>query len=122
MLAMITEKYGGSIKTFAPLEVNPDRSDVPAVLLEILRRSNGIMETMRNPLTGTYENIGWIVYPLSEIIKWTGFYHEEYGIKGTVFSDDGAGNPYYLKKNGKVYLLDSGEETLVSDSLYEFFQ
>lgn len=122
ILSIIAKKYGGNIKTFAPLMSNPDVSDFPEELLEILQKSNGIMETMRNPLTGKWENIGWIIEPLSEIIKWTTFYREEYGIQGTVFSDDGAGNPYYLKKNHKVYLLDGSEETFVSDSLYKFFQ
>ena len=58
----------------------------------------------------------------SKICKETSYYKENYGLDGIVFSDDGAGNPYYLFQ-GKVYQFDEiGEESeFVADSLEEFF-
>ena len=122
MLSWIAEKYDGHIETFAPAAQTDDFFALPDVLRRILSQSDGVMETMRHPVTGETERVGWIVYPLSEMVRWTGFYREEYGIDGVVFSDDGAGNPYYLKPDGKIYLWDSGGETAAADSMREFFE
>lgn len=45
-----------------------------------------------------------------------------YGLSGTVFSDDGAGNPYYIFQD-KVYEFDpiDNESVLKADSLEMFF-
>ena len=51
------------------------------------------------------------------------YYQNEYGLSGVVFSDDGAGNPFYLF-DGKVYEYDpiDNESELIADSLEEFFR
>ena len=48
---------------------------------------------------------------------------EEYGLDGTVFSDDGAGNPYYIL-NDKIYQFDpiDNESELKASSLEEFYR
>ena len=122
MLSWMAEKYDGHIENFAPAAQTDDFFALPDALRRILSQSDGVMETMRHPVTGETERVGWIVYPLSEMVRWTGFYREEYGIDGVVFSDDGAGNPYYLKPDGKIYLWDSGQETAAADSMREFFE
>ena len=43
-------------------------------------------------------------------------------MSGVVFSDDGAGNPFYLS-DGKVYEFEpiDNESELIADSLEDFF-
>ena len=80
-------------------------------------------EDMIHPKTGEMMEIGWIIYPYDEIKKWSSYYQNEYGLSGVVFSDDGAGNPFYLF-DGKVYEYDpiDNESELIADSLEEFFR
>lgn len=120
IIELIDEKYEGNIKLQDSLDCNDDT--LPDVLIEILRQSNGINETMIHPNTGELMEIGWIIYPYDEIMKWSSYYHDEYGLSGVVFSDDGAGNPFYLY-DGKVYEFDpiDNESELIADSLEVFF-
>ena len=119
IIEMIRECYDGNIELY-PRVTNTllDIGD----LIYILDDSNGVMETMINPITGKKENIGWIVYPYEEVIEQTDYYKENYGLNGIVFADDGAGNPYYLL-NDKVYMFMpmDNESTQVAESLLEFF-
>ena len=96
---------------------------VPEVLKSILAKSDGILETMTVPKTGERITIGWIIYSYEMIQKETAYYNEEYGIEGTVFSDDGAGNPYYILDD-KIYQFNpiDNESELVADSLEEFYK
>ena len=96
--------------------------DLPEQLKSILTNANGIKETMDHPQTGEMMDIAWIIYSYEEIKKWSSYYHDEYGISGVVFSDDGAGNPFYLE-DGAVYEFDpiDGESTLKADSFEAFF-
>ena len=66
--------------------------------------------------------IGWIVYSYDEIIYATNYYKKEYGLSGTVFSDDGVGNPYYIFDD-KIYEYDpiDNESYLKAESLDDFF-
>ena len=97
--------------------------DIPEELLNLLKQSNGIKETMVNPDTGIPEDISWIIYSYEEIIEWRNFYKDTYSIEGIVFSDNGADEFYYIKPNGKIYSHDaiSEEEAYVADSLQSFF-
>ena len=124
VIELISEMYKGSISLRKPLNIG-DISNcyIPEELLNLLKQSNGITETMVNPETGRLEEISWIIYSYDEIIKWTNFYKDTYSIEGIVFSDNGADEFYYIKPNGKIYSHDAicEEETYVADSLQSFF-
>lgn len=49
-------------------------------------------------------------------------HRNEYGLSGTVFSDDGAGNPYYILDD-MVYEYDpiDNESNLMAETIIEFF-
>lgn len=124
MIELISEMYKGSISLQKPLDIGDiSNYDIPEELINLLKQSNGIKETMDNPDTGRSEEIFWIIYSYEEIIKWTNFYKDTYLIEGIVFSDNGADGVYYVKPNGKIYLYDAicEEETYVADSLQSFF-
>ncbi len=121
MIELICEKYLGNIRLHEPFECIGMNLEEP--LKNILVKSNGIEETMIHPKTNELLSIAWIVYSYDEICSETLFYKENYGLNGMVFSDDGAGNPYYLLQ-GKVYQFNviDKESEFVADSLEEFFK
>ena len=117
----IREFYDGNIEL-----KDPNTSEellVPDILKSILTRADGILETMQHPKTGEKMTIGWIIYSYDMILKQSAFYKEEYGVDGTVFSDDGAGNPYYIL-NDKIYQFNpiDNENELKAGSLEEFYR
>lgn len=120
MVELIYEKYAGNIRLHEPFECKD--IDLEESLKNILAISNGIEETMIHPKTNETMAIAWIVYSYDEMCRETLFYKENYGINGTVFSDDGAGNPYYLFE-GKVYqfVVIDGESEFVAETLEIFF-
>ena len=97
IIELIRRFYDGNIELQTPNK--SDALSVPDVLKSVLSKSDGILETMLVPKNGKRITIGWIIYPYEMIQKETAFFKEEYGIDGTVFSDDGAGNPYYIHDN-----------------------
>ncbi len=122
-IAKISEQYNGSISLYPPCKKEISES-LPRELHSILCISDGIAETMFLPNTKESITIGWIVYPYDMILEQTAFYAETYGIKGTVFSDDGAGCPYIIKPDGAITCFNGieGEEFQTADSLSAFFQ
>lgn len=124
MIELISKMYEGNISLCEPLNIGEiSNHDIPEELLNLLKQTNGIKETMINPETGMLMEISWIIYSYEEIIVSTSFYRETYSIEGTVFSDDGADTVYYINTNGKIYSYDviGQEETYVADSLLSFF-
>ena len=124
MIELISEMYKGNISLQKPLNIGDiSNCDIPEELLNLLKQSNGIKETVVNPATGMLEEISWIIYSYEEIIEWTNFYRATYSIEGIVFSDNGADEVYYIKPNGKIYSFDAicEEEACVADSLQSFF-
>ena len=122
IIESILISYNENIKLYQPLK--DEKYDfLPADLLNVLKVSNGIMETMVHPRTGELLNIGWIIYPIEKILESSEYYQKEYAVDGVVFSDDGAGDPLYIKKNRKVYLLNviGREEDCIADSLRDLF-
>ncbi|MDE7399778.1 MAG: SMI1/KNR4 family protein [Oscillospiraceae bacterium] len=117
----ISRLYDGSILPSEPY--TGERADIPEELLDILRVADGIRETMPNPETGEPMSIAWVLYPYDYMVKESEFYHNEYGVEGTVFADDGAGNPYILKSNGSVSLFDAIDvaESPIAVSLMDFY-
>ena len=118
----ISDMYQGNISLYPPYkEKRPE--NIPEELYNILQVSNGIEETMIEPKTGQKIPIAWIVYPYERMMEETDFYKKEYNIEGMVFADDGTGNPYVLKSDGRVahYDVIDGEETKEADSLAEFY-
>ena len=121
IIEQIKKKYDGRIKLNDPVTIY--NTDIPEEIRDILAISDGILETMIIPKTGEEITISWIVYSYSEIQKATEYYKNEYGIEGTVFSDNGAGDPYYIN-DGKVYLFEpiDNESEMLADSLEDFFR
>ena len=117
---MLNISGNGDIKLYSPLDIAC--SDIPKPLSDLLHESNGIMETMENPKTKEKMDIGWIVYPYDRIIQDTQFFIDKYQIDGFVFSDNGCGDPIYMKGDGKIYLLGciAGEVFFQADSLDDF--
>lgn len=125
MLGLISRKYNGNIILKEPLEdLIAEKDFLPIELHNILKQTNGILEGMINPNTGQFEAISWIVYSYNMILEESEFYKDNYSIAGVVFSDDGAGNPYYMKSDAKIYYYEiaDAEENLVANSLIEFFK
>lgn len=121
LIERIARDYGGNIGLRDPAKESAEW--LPAELAALLAESNGIMEISRLP-DGTFVDNGWIVYPLEEICSRTGFFKRKYFIDGAVFADDGAGNPFYIAANGRVYFYDCGiaEEVCEANSLKDFFK
>ena len=127
MITLISDKYNGNIILSQPLSkevAEQAERYLPAELLRILKQSNGIEESMVLPDTGKLEPISWIVYSYEMILEESRYFRETYLLEGVVFSDDGAGNPYYMKENGKVYCFEAidDEEILVAESLEVFWR
>lgn len=121
-IGKISERYGGEILLHAPY--NGERCDnISKEIYSILRVSNGISETMR--LSGINEKIeiGWVIYSHEMILEWTSFYAANYGIKGIVFSDDGADGVYCMKRDETITYFNriDNEETQAADTLWDFF-
>lgn len=110
------------IKLYPPLDI--DCSDIPKPLSDLLHESNGIMEIMENPVTKENMDIGWLIYPYEMIIEETHFFSNEYPVEGCVFSDNGCGDPIYIKSDGKIYLFEciAGEEFFEADSFDEYLK
>lgn len=121
ILELIRSFYDGNIVLMEPC--GSDLDGLPEVLKEILLKSDGIEESMVHPKTGEIITIGWIIYSYDMICKMTAFYKSDYGIEGTVFSDDGAGNPYYIL-DGKIYQFNpiDNESEFIADSLEEIYK
>lgn len=107
-------------KLYPPL--NKKCTDLPKELSDLLNKSNGIMEVMEHPKTGELMNTAWIIYPYDTIIEETEYYRKEYSVEGYVLSTNGAGDPFILKSDGSITLLDciDNEENLVLGSLEKF--
>ena len=123
LLDCISALYGGNVRLFPPYGGRRPEG-LPAALFDLLRRSDGVMETMAHPQTGEVIPVSWIIYPCSMIAEETAFYRETYNAEGTAFSSDGAGNPFLLKRNGTVVRFDviDGTEVPAGRSLSDFYR
>lgn len=119
----IQELYDGNIILHAPY-TGSNEDNIPEVLYALLRISNGIGETMRNPGTGEEMMIAWIVYPYEIIAAETRFFAATYGLKGVVFANDGAGNPYLIKPDGTITQFNciDNQETRIANTLFDYFE
>lgn len=119
----ITNYYKGEVLFHVPYE-GKKCSIIPEELYSILYISNGIAETMILPDSDEKIEISWIIYPHDMIIEQTEFYVETYNLNGTVFSEDGTGSPFIIKPDGMIICFNciDNEETVVADSLLDFFQ
>ena len=116
---LINEIYDNNILLHEPLQL--EISSIPTELFEILKVSDGIEEVM--DIKDKKESIGWILYSYEMINNDTKYYAEKYKINGFVFSDDGAGNVFIIKKDGSIYLFDAidREENYFAESLAKFW-
>lgn len=123
LMEQISDQYDGCVLLHPPYQGHCDPS-LPTKLAELLQLSNGISEVATRPDTGETIPIDWIIYPYEMIQSWTAFYRNEYGVEGTVFSDDGAGSPYLLKGDGSITCFDGAdqEEYPAAPSLEDFFR
>ena len=127
-IALIRQKYGDACRVCPPLskeDYEAAAQRLPAELLAILQRSNGIEELMTHPKVddGKPFPIGYIVYSYQEILDTTALVSELYGGEGIAFSGNGAGGYYVLKEDGTVWLYEYvGEEgECVAEDLAQFF-
>lgn len=118
----ISNQYKGEILLHDPYN-GKTYENIPKEIYSILRISNGVSETMRLSVTDEKLEIGWILYSHEMILEWTSFYETNYGLKGTVFSDDGGDCVYCIKADGKITCFNSidNDETPIADSLWDFF-
>lgn len=120
IIEFLTRHYGEEVRLNEPAKSIPKM--IPQELAEILIESNGIKEVIKIPDKGLDVEVGWIIYPWEMIIEETEMYRSQYNIDGVVFSNDGAGNPYYMKSNGNIYKYECiyGEEILMASLLLHF--
>ncbi len=103
IIKLIQQIYGDSCQLRSPLnkrQYEKARKILPVELLEILKISNGINETMPNPNTGNNMVIDRIIYSLAEIESQTNCYLEEYGNEGVIFAGNGGEGFFILKSFG----------------------
>lgn len=127
IIELIKEKYGDRCQLRSPLtkkQYEKAKKQLPAELCEILRVSNGIDETMKDPNTNQTMVIDPIIYTLAEIKNETEHYRSEFGGNGFVFAGNGAGDFYVLKPDGSVALYEYFylSESYEANSLWDFFQ
>lgn len=127
IIKLIQQIYGDSCQLRSPLnkrQYEKARKILPVELLEILKISNGINETMPNPNTGNNMVIDRIIYSLAEIESQTNCYLEEYGNEGVIFAGNGAGGFFILKPNGKIFLYEyfDLDEEYYADNLTDYFK
>ena len=122
-ISRIRDIYDGNIMLHDPYK-GRNEGNIPEELYALLCISNGLGETMLHPKTGEEMMIAWIVYPYEMIVEQTAFFNANYGIKGVVFADDGAGDPYIIKPDGEITCFNGidNEETRISDALSTFFK
>lgn len=122
-ISRIRELYDGNIILHDPYR-DSNKDNIPEALYELLCISNGIGETMRHPGTGEEMMIAWIVYPHEMIAAETRFFVANYGIKGIVFADDGAGDPYLIKPDGTITHFNciDNQEIKIADTLFDYFR
>lgn len=123
-IEQISKLYDGKILVMPVCrDADIEKDEIPEELYDILKQCDGIKETLTNPITNETEEIAWILYSYKMVLEESRFYKENYQTDGIVFSDDGAGNPYYITNEGKVCCYETvyGEECFVADSLADFF-
>ncbi len=123
----IRKKYGGNIRLCAPLDdemFEQSKKFLPEELAELLRISDGILETMPHPKTGEIMDIYYIVDTFENILSETKRYREEHVGEGFVFAGNGAGDSYVLKPDGKIFLMEyiDNDEEFCAESLSAFFE
>ena len=128
-IALIREKYGDTCRLCPPLakaDCEAAEQQLPAELLSILERSNGIEELLTLPDANDGEPfpVGYIVDPYQGILAQTAYFSEFWGEDGIAFAGNGAGGCYVLKEDGSVWLFEfPGEDgDLVADDLAGFFK
>ena len=123
LISQISKLYEGNVRFFPPYS-GECPVNLPEELYTLLRVSDGVMETMPDPVTGEALSVGWVLYPCAMMLEESSFYHAEYGLSGTVFAGDGGGCPYLLKGDGTVtcYNAIDGEEEPAAKSLSDFYR
>lgn len=126
IIELIKEKYGNCCQLRSPLtkrQYEKAKKQLPTELCEILKVSNGINETTKNPNTNQTVVINSIIYPLAEIKNETEHYKKEFDGDGFVFAGNGAGDFYVLKPDGNITLYEYfyQSESYQADSLWDFF-
>lgn len=94
---------------------------IPLELSELLQICNGIEERMI--VHGATITVGWILYPLQEIVARTQLFQTTYHKSGIFFSDDGTGDPFYLTGTGAVRHFHpiADEDEVIALSLAAFY-
>ena len=121
-IEQISNQYGGEILLHDPY-TGDKHENISQEIYSFLQISNGISETMRLPNKKEKIEIVWLIYSHDMILEWTSFYDTNYGLKGTVFSDDGGDCVYCIKPDGAITCFNSmdNDETQIADTLWDFF-
>ena len=122
IIKRISRRYEGDIGLRPPF-MGEAELDFPPELLDLLRESNGISETMLHPKTFEPIDIAWVLYPYEQILEGTALLLEDHGVEGWNFADDGADCLYLRKADGSISCYDQLErtETRAAGSLEEFY-
>lgn len=127
-LQALQARYSGQVQLAPPASAEDIQAaegrlnlHVPDQLAQLLRVSNGVQELLC--IGDKIEPIGPILYSLEDMVQASCFYRATYGVRGIVFTCDGAGDVYYLDEAGIVWYYHpiSGEQEAVAASLQDFF-
>jgi hypothetical protein len=108
---LIQQKYGDLCQLCPPLgkEQYPlAEIMLPAVLFEVLKISNGVLEMMSLPNVddGKPFSIGYIIDSFEDMCSESKVFRELYGIEGLVLAGNGAGGYYIMNPDGIIYLYE----------------
>lgn len=116
VIDMIQKTYGNLCQLCPPLDEEQyplAEKMLPAVLFEVLKISNGVLELMSLPNVddGKPFAVGFIIEKFESICSESKCFRELYGTEGLVFAGNGAGGYYIMQPDGKIFLYECvGEE------------
>jgi hypothetical protein len=109
VIDLIQQKFGDLCQLCPPLgkEQYPlAEKMLPAVLFEVLKISNGVLEMMSLPNVddGKPFSIDYIIDSFEDMCSESKVFRELYGIEGLVLAGNGAGGYYIMNPDGTIYL------------------
>ncbi len=116
VIDMIQKTYGDLCQLCPPLDEEQyslAEKMLPAVLFEVLKISNGVLEMMSLPNVddGKPFAVGFIIDNFEGMCLGSKEFNELFGMEGLVFAENGAGGYFIIQPDGKIFLYECvGEE------------